>query len=53
VNVRFDQKAVRDGDVLLAIDSPALGRPILFGRGMLKQGTILNRLPREVVRMFA
>ncbi|MDD5055917.1 MAG: SAM-dependent methyltransferase [Candidatus Peribacteraceae bacterium] len=53
VNVRFDQTNVRDGDVLLAIDSPAFGRPILFGRGMLKQGTILNRLPREVVRMFA
>lgn len=53
VNVRFDQANVRDGDALLAIDSPSLGRPILFGRGMLKQGTILNRLPREVVRMFA
>ncbi len=53
VNVRFDQASVRDGDALLAIDSPALGRPAIFGRGMLKQGTILNRLPREVVRMFA
>ena len=40
------------GDLLLSMDHPA-GRPMLLGRGMLKQGRILNRLPREIVRMFS
>ncbi|HRH93602.1 MAG TPA: NOL1/NOP2/sun family putative RNA methylase [Candidatus Peribacteria bacterium] len=40
------------GDLLLSIDHPA-GKPLLLGRGMLMKGRILNRLPREIVRMFS
>jgi 16S rRNA (cytosine1407-C5)-methyltransferase len=43
---------IDDGDVLLAIEDPAFDRPIVIGRGVLKGGKILNRLPREIVRMF-
>ncbi len=42
-----------DGDVLLAVDFPALGRKMVVGRGVLKAGVIMNRLPRDIVRMFS
>ena len=51
-NVATDTQNMDDGDVLLALHESALARPILFGRGLLKNGAILNRLPREIVRMF-
>ena len=41
-----------DGDVLLGIKDDAFDRPIIVGRGLLKAGKILNRLPRDIVRMF-
>lgn len=47
-----DLRKLEDGDVLLAIDDPAFDRPIVIGRGLLKSGKVLNRLPREIVRMF-
>lgn len=40
------------GDLLLSLVHPS-GHPIVLGRGMLKSGRVLNRLPREIVRMFA
>ena len=42
-----------DGDVLLAVDFPALGRIMVVGRGVLKAGIVMNRLPRDIVRMFS
>lgn len=42
-----------DGDVLLAVDFPALGRIMVVGRGVLKAGIVMNRLPRDMVRMFS
>lgn len=53
VNVKYEKPGMDDGDVLIAMESAALGHPIILGRGMLKNGIILNRLPREMVRMFA
>ncbi len=53
VNVKYEKPGMDDGDVLIAMESAALGKPIILGRGMLKNGIILNRLPREMVRMFA
>ena len=41
-----------DGDVLLSLSENPLGRPMVFGRGMLKKGIVLNRLPRDIVGMF-
>lgn len=52
-NVKVESSGCEDGDVLLAVKFDALEKPIIVGRGMLKAGTVLNRLPREVVRMFA
>ncbi len=40
------------GDLLLAMPHPS-GKRMVVGRGMLKQGKILNRLPRDIVRMFS
>ncbi len=42
-----------DGDVLLAVEFPALGRKMVVGRGVLKAGIVMNRLPRDMVRMFS
>ena len=42
-----------DGDVLLAVDFPVLGRKMIVGRGVLKAGIVMNRLPRDMVRMFS
>lgn len=42
-----------DGDVLLAVDFPVLGRNMIVGRGVLKAGIVMNRLPRDMVRMFS
>ncbi len=47
-----DLRQLEDGDVLLGIKDEAFDRPIIVGRGLLKEGKILNRLPREIVRMF-
>jgi hypothetical protein len=52
VNVTSEVKGMDDGDVLLGLEDNALGRTMIFGRGMLKNGLILNRLPREIVKMF-
>lgn len=52
-NVRMESSGCEDGDVLLAVKFAALEKPIIVGRGMLKKGTVLNRLPREIVRMFS
>jgi 16S rRNA (cytosine1407-C5)-methyltransferase len=40
------------GDLLFSMRHPS-GHDVIIGRGMLKQGRVLNRLPREVVRMFS
>jgi 16S rRNA (cytosine1407-C5)-methyltransferase len=48
-----DSQGVDDGDVLLSIADPSLSQPLIVGRGMLKAGKVLNRLPREIVRMFS
>ncbi len=53
VNLKIEKSSCEDGDVLLAMESPALKKHLTFGRGMLKAGTLLNRLPREIVRMFS
>ncbi len=53
VNITSVGSGNDDGDVMLAFQENALGRPIIFGRGMLKNGIVLNRLPRDMVRMFA
>jgi 16S rRNA (cytosine1407-C5)-methyltransferase len=56
VNLHVEAKGVEDGDVLLAVDYPMQdGKPlrIVVGRGLLKEGVILNRMPREIVRMFS
>ncbi len=44
---------VDDGDILLSFASSSFPQPLTFGRGVYKAGTILNRLPRETVRMFS
>lgn len=46
-------KGMDDGDVLLAVEFPALGRKMIVGRGVLKAGIVMNRLPRDMVRMFS
>ncbi len=38
-----------DGDVLLSHE--VAGSSLILGRGLLKKGEVLNRLPREIVRM--
>lgn len=52
-NISASPKGFDDGDVLLALKNPALKKPLVFGRGVLKKEIILNRLPREIVRMFS
>ncbi len=52
-NLKIDSSTCEDGDVLLSMDSKPLGKHLTFGRGMLKAGTLLNRLPRDIVRMFS
>ncbi len=55
-NLTMDASGLEDGDALLAIDYPMSdGKPmrLIAGRGLLKDGTILNRMPREIVRMFS
>jgi 16S rRNA (cytosine1407-C5)-methyltransferase len=52
VNVESVVKALEDGDVMLGLEDNAVGRTMIFGRGVLKNGIILNRLPREIVKMF-
>lgn len=52
VNLESVAQGLDDGDVLLGLEDNALTRTMIFGRGMLKNGTILNRLPREIVKMF-
>lgn len=52
VSVATSVEGFDDGDVLLGLEDNALSRPMIFGRGLLKKGAILNRLPREIVRMF-
>lgn len=39
----------KDGDALLNIEMN--GRKLCVGRGLIKEGDILNRLPRDIVRM--
>lgn len=51
-NLQATPEGFDDGDVLFSVEAPSIGRDIVFGRGMLKNGTILNRLPRDMVRMF-
>ena len=51
-NLSSNLKDLEDGDLLLAIRDPGFDRPIIIGRGLLKEGKILNRLPRDIVRMF-
>ncbi len=53
VNIPATPSGFDDGDVLMSLSENALGRPIIFGRGVLKNGIVLNRLPRDMVRMFA
>lgn len=53
VNIPASPAGFDDGDVLFTVEAPEIGRDIVFGRGMLKAGTVLNRLPRDIVRMFA
>lgn len=53
VNVSANVEGIDDGDVLLGFAENVLMRPMIFGRGLLKKGAILNRLPREIVRMFS
>lgn len=52
VNIPVSPRGFDDGDVLFSVEALAIDRDIVFGRGMLKNGTILNRLPRDIVRMF-
>lgn len=52
-NLEVQPKGFDDGDVLLSLEAPSLGRDLVFGRGMLKNGIVLNRLPRDIVRMFS
>lgn len=52
-NITVDQAGMDDGDVLLALYLEPIGRSIVCGRGVLKQGTVINRLPRDMVRMFS
>lgn len=40
------------GDLLFSLRHPS-GHDVVIGRGMLKHGKVLNRLPREIVRMFS
>ncbi|MEQ1848994.1 MAG: NOL1/NOP2/sun family putative RNA methylase [Candidatus Peribacteraceae bacterium] len=40
------------GDILLRVLSPAFQQPIVVGRGILKGSSVLNRMPRDMVRMF-
>ncbi len=42
-----------DGDILLRFDHASLSSPLTIGKGMLKDGSILNRLPRDMVQLFA
>lgn len=42
-----------DGDVILRYHDPSLSVPLTIGKGMLKDGSILNRLPRDMVQLFA
>lgn len=53
VNVDTSAIHVDEGDVLLGLEDNILQRTLIFGRGVLKKGVLLNRLPREIVRMFA
>ena len=52
-NLKIEGAPVEDGDVILVIESEVLKKKIVVGRGMLKAGTLLNRLPRDMVRMFS
>jgi 16S rRNA (cytosine1407-C5)-methyltransferase len=52
-NIEVDQAGMDDGDVLLAVNLEPLGRSMVFGRGVLKKGVVINRLPRDMVRMFS
>ena len=52
-NLVVDSQDCDDGDVLLSYDTNPLRRRIIIGRGLLKNGIVLNRLPREMVRLFA
>jgi 16S rRNA (cytosine1407-C5)-methyltransferase len=42
-----------DGDILLRYHHASLSSPLTIGKGMLKDGCILNRLPRDMVQLFA
>jgi hypothetical protein len=53
VNIKASPEGFDDGDVLMTTEAAAMGRDIVFGRGMLKDGTVLNRLPRDIVQMFS
>jgi 16S rRNA (cytosine1407-C5)-methyltransferase len=52
-NIPAAPAGMDDGDVMLSVETKTLGRNAVFGRGMLKNGTVLNRLPRDIVRMFS
>lgn len=53
VNIPASGTGYDDGDVLFSVPAPSMNRDLVFGRGMLKDGVVLNRLPREIVRMFS
>lgn len=53
VNIKASPAGYDDGDVLFSVEAPSIARDLVFGRGMLKEGIVLNRLPRDIVRMFS
>ncbi len=53
VNIPASPEGFDDGDVLFSVEAPSMARDIVFGRGMLKDGKVLNRLPRDIVRMYS
>lgn len=53
VNIKATPAGYDDGDILFSVEAPSIARDLVFGRGMLKEGTVLNRLPRDIVRMFS
>lgn len=52
-NIPWQGSGNDDGDVLIHMPKSDDIPPIPIGRGLLKNGTILSRLTREIVRMFA
>jgi len=52
-NLTGSRDGLENGDILLTVDAPSLGTELVVGRGILKDDVILNRLPRDIVRMFS